>query len=378
MKKQIYVLNQRQEETFDAAGKAMRDVFAVLAEYGSKVIWSVPKRCNKFIKILDLPYLVLFLLFCVGRESAVFYSIPENHMKVRMLKKVQKVKHYKLICFINDLNAFRYGAAALSSMDEQARQELEVVGMADTVLIPNCGTEEMLKKIGMTAKLVPVGVWDYLMTKEQSEALAGRRAQALTEQQKMREVSAAQETKAGQEMQKVTRIAFAGNLNKSAFLPLMDIPEGITMELWGKLDDDKKAELYAAQGEKCHYHGVLSSDEIPQAICTMDYGLVWDGEGRDEIAGGLGEYLRYNNSHKCALYLTSGIPVIVWDKSGMSHFVREHECGITIGRLSELKEKLAAADYEKLKAQALAVAEQLQKGYYLKRAIDTALGVAQK
>ena len=58
MRKQIYVLNQRREETFDAAGKAMRDVFAVLAEYGSKVIWSVPKSCNKFIKILDLPYLL--------------------------------------------------------------------------------------------------------------------------------------------------------------------------------------------------------------------------------------------------------------------------------------------------------------------------------
>lgn len=365
MRKQIYVLNQRREETFDAAGKAMRDVFAVLAEYGSKVIWSVPKSCNKFIKILDLPYLVLFLLFSVGKESAVFYSIPENHMKVRILKRVQKVKHYKLICFINDLNAFRYGDVELSCMDEQAREELAVVDMADTVLIPNHGTEEMLQKIGMKAKLVPVGVWDYLMTKEQSEALEERRTQS---------VSAMQEMKAGEIGQKVTRIAFAGNLNKSGFLPLMDVPEGISMELWGKLDEEKQEELLKAQGDKCHYHGVLSSDEIPQAICTMDYGLVWDGEGKDEIAGGLGEYLRYNNSHKCALYLASGIPVIVWNKSGMSHFVRENGCGITIERLSEIPEKLAAADDEKLRTQALLVAGQLQQGFYLKKAIETAMG----
>ena len=32
MKNNIYVLNQRQDETFDAAGKAMRDVFSVLAD----------------------------------------------------------------------------------------------------------------------------------------------------------------------------------------------------------------------------------------------------------------------------------------------------------------------------------------------------------
>lgn len=376
MRKQVYVLNQRQEETFDAAGKAMRDVFAVLAEYGSKVIWSVPKNCNKILKILDLPYLMLFLFFCVGKGSAVLYSIPENHMKVRILKKLQKVKHFKIICFINDLNAFRYGAVKLEDMDEQARAELEIVGMADYVLIPNKGTEGMLKKLGIKSKLVPVGVWDYIMTEEQQKVLEERRTEAKNGkaaeiEDTVMNVSAGENVDASQKSP--TRIAFAGNLNKSRFLPLMDIPRGISMELWGKLDEDKQAELLAAQGEKCHYHGVLSSDEVPQAICTMDYGLVWDGEGKDEIVGGLGEYLRYNNSHKCALYLASGIPVIVWSNSGMAHFVREHECGVTIERLSELRDKIQAADYNKLKAQALLVSKQLQRGHYLKRAMDTVL-----
>lgn len=362
MKKQIYVLNQRQEETFDAAGKAMRDVFAVLAGFGSKVIWSVPKNCNKFIKILDLPYLMLFLLFCVGKGDAVLYSIPENHIKVRILKTFQRVKHYKIICFINDLNAFRYGAVELANMDEQARQELQIVDVADYVLVPNRGTEEMMAKLGMTAKLVPVGVWDYLMNAEQIKVLEERRRVQRAEKSEGSETEAAP-----------ISIAFAGNLNKSRFLPLMDIPEGISMELWGKLDEDKREELMQAQGDKCHYHGVLASDEVPQAICTMDYGLVWDGEGKDEIAGGLGEYLRYNNSHKCALYLASGIPVIVWSKSGMAHFVREHECGIAIERLSDLQTQLEQADYSRLKTRALEVSTQLQQGYYLKQAIETVL-----
>jgi hypothetical protein len=54
MKNNIYVLNQRQDETFDAAGKAMRDVFSVLADKKAKIIWSVPKHCSKYLKLLDL------------------------------------------------------------------------------------------------------------------------------------------------------------------------------------------------------------------------------------------------------------------------------------------------------------------------------------
>lgn len=372
MKKQIYVLNQRQEETYDAAGKAMRDVFEVLTDYGSKVIWSVPKGYNKLFKILDLPYLILFLIFGVGKEDVVFYAIPESHIKIRILKRLQRVKHFGIICFINDLNAFRYGDMKLEDMDAEARQELLMVGMADYVLVPNKGTEAMLTKLGINAKLIPIGVWDYLMNAEQRAALSARRGNLTdgmdTEADEPHRVS-------GKDSQATTRIAFAGNLNKSGFLPRMDIPDGISMELWGKLEDDRQEELLAVQGEKCHYHGVLSSDEVPQAICMMDYGLVWDGDGKDEIVGGLGEYLRYNNSHKCALYLASGIPVIVWSKSGMAHFVREHACGVTIERLSDIEEQIAKADYSKLKEKALLVSAQLQQGYYLKQAMDTVLSV---
>lgn len=348
MSGKIYVLNQRQEETYDAAGKAMRDVFSVLADKGSKVIWSVPKGCKKFLKVFDLPYLALFLFLRVGSGDFVFYSIPENRVKIRLLKCLQRMKKYQIICFINDLNAFRYGAMDVASMNAEAKQELLAIQAADHVLVPNCNTKDMLRKMGVSSNLVPVGIWDYLMSKEQTEAMQRQRNAVET----------------GGEH--VWKLAFAGNLNKSEFLAAMDIPEGVQMELWGKLDDEKQASLPSC----CHYHGVLSSDEIPIAICTMDYGLVWDGKGADGIEGGLGEYLRYNNSHKCALYLAAGIPVIVWSDSGMAHFVRENQCGIPITCLSELSEKIAQADYKELKAHAMEAAPRLQQGYYLRKAVD--------
>lgn len=352
MKKKIYVLNQRQGETYDAAGKAMRDVFAVLKEQNARVIWSMPKRCSRYLKALDLPYLALYLLFCVGRRGMVFYSIPDNYVKIKLLKKIQRIKGFEIICFINDLNAFRYGSMGRAELTREAGEELDAVRAANHVLVPNRNTKKMFEDAGLANHFVPIGIWDYLMSEAQADRLD--------------EQAAAADCEPG-----TTRIAFAGNLDKSGFLTVMEVPPGIQMELWGRISLDRKKLL----PEGCHYNGVLSSEEIPMAICGMDYGLVWDGEGRDAIEGGLGEYLRCNNSHKCALYLASGLPVIVWSESGMAHFVREHGCGVVIDRLGDLAGQLQGADYESLKEQAKKVAPQLRKGFYLKRALDAVCDV---
>lgn len=346
-KRKIYVLNQRREETCDAAGKAMRDVFLALQEKEAKIIRGVPKKYPKWMKVLDLPYLVLFLLIRAGKGDVIFYSIPENHMKIKLIQMIRPIKRYKMLCFINDLNAQRYGEGS----SKKAGQELWDLGTADDVLVPNKNTKDMLQKEGVATNMVPVGIWDYRMDKEQVKRL--RQTQMSVSSDKKDSI----------------RIAFAGNLNKSEFLSKIKIPDSIQIELWGKLEQQKQKELPAG----CNYHGILSSEEIPLAICGMDFGLVWDGSGEDEIEGGLGEYLRYNNSHKCALYLAAGIPVIVWSKSGMAHFVREHQCGITVDRLGELEESVNAANRDQLRKQTSVVAAQLQQGVYLKKALDEVL-----
>ena len=345
----LYALSQRSGETYDAAGKAMQDVYAILAQKGFRTVWSMPKNCSKYMKILDMPYLAALLLLGAGKGDYIFYSIPENHIKIKLLKMFQKLKKYQIICFINDLNAFRYGNMESEEVQAKMQQEAAVIGMADYVLIPNENTVELLQKNGVTSGLVPVGVWDYLMTPEQ-----------------IRKVK--QATKTEQDI----HIAFAGNLNKSEFLFHMQIPKeaNLKLDLWGKLDEAKKEKL----PDFCTYHGVLTAGEVPAAVAGMDYGLVWDGSGADEIEGGLGEYLRYNNSHKCGLYLASGIPAIVWSKAGMANFVKEHDCGICIDRLSELGPKIQDANYAKLKENAGEVAEELRRGAYLSMAFDEILG----
>ncbi len=360
MNGRIYVLNQRREETFDAAGKAMQDVFSVLRDREAKVIWSMPKSSKKFLKALDLPYLLFFLLFRAGKRDYVFYSVPESRIKIRLLERIKRVKGFQMICFINDLNAFRYGYRAGEALSREEQAELSDLNAAEYVLVPNAGTEEMLRAAGCRSHMVAVGVWDYRMSGAQAAQI-----EQTSRMGRQAAVSGAEgygtRTAGGE-----THIAFAGNLNKSEFLAAMEVPAGVRFDLWGRLDEERRGML----PEACEYHGLLSSEEVPLAVCTADFGLVWDGTGCDEIEGGLGEYLRYNNSHKCALYLAAGIPVIVWSHAGMAHFVREHHCGILIERLGELSGAIAEADYEELLMAARKVAPRLREGYYLKRALD--------
>lgn len=368
MNGRIYVLNQRREETFDAAGKAMQDVFSVLRDREAKVIWSMPKSSKKFLKALDLPYLLFFLLFCAGKRDYVFYSVPESRIKIRLLEWVKRVKGFQMICFINDLNAFRYGYRADEALSREEQAELSDLNAAEHVLVPNAGSEEMLRAAGCRSHMVAVGVWDYRMNGAQAAQIEQRSqtSRQVGGRGTGAESGAVCGKAAGGEAGGTFHIAFAGNLNKSEFLAAMEVPAGVRFDLWGRLDEERRGML----PEACEYHGLLSSEEVPLAVCTADFGLVWDGTGCDEIEGGLGEYLRYNNSHKCALYLAAGIPVIVWSHAGMAHFVREHHCGILIERLGELSGAIAEADYEELLMAARKVAPRLREGYYLKRALD--------
>ena len=348
----LYALSQRSMMTYDAAGKAIRDVYAVLQTKKAKIIWSMPKSVKKLFKILDLPYLFLFLLFQAGKEDCIFYSVPENHIKIKLLKALRKIKKYKIICFINDLIYVRQGDFSSDVAKKRIAKEIAEVSMADYVLAPNNNAVRMLRDYGVKSEIVPVGVWDYIMPEDMSYEIAMR------------------QKKVNEEINQngKTQIAYAGNLNKAEFLS--KIPFGqetdIELQLWGLINEER----IATQSAVCHYHGKLPAEELPLEICTLDYGLVWDGSGADYMEGSFGSYARYCNAHKCGLYLSSGVPVIIWREGGSADFVREHQCGICVDRLGELPEKIKNADYETIKKNALEVAVKLRQGACLSFALD--------
>ena len=72
------------------------------------------------------------------------------------------------------------------------------------------------------------------------------------------------------------------------------------------------------------------------------------------------------------------IPVIIWKEAALAPFILSHECGVTVGSLTEIREVIQGMDektYCALRENAQAVGRQLSAGEYTKRALGKALAV---
>ena len=159
-------------------------------------------------------------------------------------------------------------------------------------------------------------------------------------------------------------IIIAGNLNSRKSGYVYKLPDDCKFELYGPNYNGK-------QSESIHYNGSFLPDELP-FILNGDFGLVWDGPDSTNCSRPTGEYLKYNNPHNTSLYLACGIPVIIWKEAAMAKFINDHECGITVDSLYELKSVLNSItmdEYENMRINAEQIGKKLRNGEYTQRAI---------
>lgn len=345
-KKKAYILNQKIDHEFNAAGKAMSDVFEVFTRNGVKIMPGVPKTAPKLMKILDLPILIFYLLVILGKDDYILYSYPENKLKIKLIRKLAPIRKVKVVCFINDINSIRDGHFDDPKIQALIREDMGYIGCANIVMAPNENSKKFLTEQGVTSQIISVGTWDYLIRDD--GFLNGARVHTAGERWK---------------------IAFAGNLNKAAFITQLDEVKGdnIFFKLWGNCDHE------IDNSANHEYLGSVSPDELPHYVTACHVGLVWDGVSVHECSGGLGEYLQYNNSHKCGLYLACGLPVFVWKNAGLADFVEKNRCGFAVESLDEISDILQTmteAEYEELRANVKIVSANVKRGYYLEKALE--------
>ena len=126
-----------------------------------------------------------------------------------------------------------------------------------------------------------------------------------------------------------------------------------------------------------HYHGSFGVDEIPSKL-TRGFGLVWDGDSLDGCRGQSGQYLRYNNPHKLSLYLSSGLPVVIWTGAAEAGFVREHGVGLCVDSLNDLEEifrNMTSEEYDALCGNVQRLSGKLRKGEYAENALKAAAAI---
>ena len=168
-------------------------------------------------------------------------------------------------------------------------------------------------------------------------------------------------------IKKSNTVCFAGNLSKATFVHHLDEITATKFFIYGPW-----ADVLSIQSDHVIYKGVISPDQLPAEL-EGSFGLVWDGNLLDE-----GEnYLRYNNPHKLSLYLTAGLPVIVWDKSASAAFVHLYDVGFTVNSIREIPEKIQQISNERFNTMhenALAISKKTTDGFFLKSVIDALKG----
>lgn len=228
------------------------------------------------------------------------------------------------IAIIHDIDSLRFSPNDISKI----HLEIDELNRFDCVIAHNKSMELWLYENGLNTKVITLNIFDYLSDYKLNLNHFGE-----------------------------YEIVVAGNLNKSSFLKEIDMVVKHRINAYGPLTD------YAIP-PNMNYMGSFSPNELPLKI-KGDFGLIWDGDSTQTCSGNNGNYMRYNNPHKLSLYISCGLPVIVWEEAAIACFVKDHEIGIVIKSLSDLDselDKVTSKQYENMVKNVNKLAEKIVKG----------------
>ena len=275
----------------------------------------------------------------IPNNSLVLLQHPFHYPQLtreKTLYQLKKKKHVKFISFVHDveeLRHFRY--------NDYYRKEFEfMLEIADIIVVHN----QIMKQFFITQgvdekKLVNLEIFDYLQNASKDEM-----------------------------PQFENSLVIAGNLDvkKCEYISHLNELQNIKIKLYGPNFDETMRQF-----DHIVYEGSFPVDQIPYKL-NKGYGLVWDGSSIFGCEGDSGQYLKYNNPHKLSLYLSSGLPVIIWENAAEAKFVRENGVGLCVKSLKELNDvwsNIKQDDYMKIAENVAIISRRLQTGYYGKKAL---------
>lgn len=330
--KRVFI-SKNYSDRYTASSKAKYDIETILEDLSFSNIglpqlkcsnlfigrfWTV---CSNLLAYLRMPCKQL----CVLQYPVYGYS--------RALNRAKKQGN-TVITLIHDLNAWR--------LQGDIQQEINNICTSDYIIVHTEKMKDFLVSIcsDIAEKLIVLEIFDYLYDVD---------------------VTPLRPT----DWQKPFQIAFAGNLKKSQFLSDIKEDKNIRWNLFGMGWDPSICCVSTLK-----YHGCFPPEELYKHL-SSHFGLVWDG-GCNGIENDINKnYLKYIAPHKISLYLSSGLPVIVWDKSAMADFVVQNKIGVVVASIDEIPaalSRLSDTDYQKIWANVQIIGTNLRSGYYTKKA----------
>ena len=335
MKRRKISLQTIEEDIVHAIIKARGDVNVILHEKEYKPLVFGSNSPIGIWRVFMRHFNIFSLKWKVRKTDTVFLQFPWIHKNKREFYNNLFGSGATVNCIIHDLDSFRY----IGNSNEHA-DELEQLNRCNSIIAHTPAMKEYLCARGIDKNKIKVLYLFPYLTTDPIHSFG------LTEK---------------------PTIIFAGNLAKSQFVSsLKDVAStDLNFNLYGKGLEN------LPDNEYVQYKGIFSPD-CPGSI-EGNWGLVWDGDRLDTCNGIYGSYLRYNASHKISLYLSLGIPVILWKESSLREYIEGHKLGIAIDSLYNLGEYLKSISPEKLKEirdNAAQYAQQIRTGKRLRELLD--------
>ena len=276
------------------------------------------------------------------RNAVIFVNFPLlNHSLFHWtwMKKFEQ-NNCRLVLLVHDLNILRPGydsAMGLSSRIRFSLEEKSMLKRATKVIVHNKKMKSaIIDRCGIPEeKFVELECFDYL---------------ALDDFVEHRSVH--------------DPIVIAGNLSAEKSDYIYQLIPRKPVALYG-------ASLDGEIGKNVSYVGGFAPDVLPGKL-VGSFGLVWDGPSVHSCKGVFGDYLRFNNPHKTSLYISAGLPVLVWEEAAIADFVTKHRIGIAGRSVDELIEKAmdtSEEEYSCMLRRVQQFALLVRQGWFSERAI---------
>ena len=335
-----------------AGAKAPDDISKIACEMGAEEIIFVAPPIFKHLQLTR--FFAMFiglknwlnLLLKIEKNAYVIIQHPNENIVVAnwVINFCKKIKQCKFIFLIHDLESLRQSLIYKNTSSFYKRNNLadeKLMRKADYLICHNNSMKKYLIERGFDEKnIYELQIFDYLYDGRRTPQYKNDRS-----------------------------IIIAGNLDRKKaeyIYKLIKIKNlGFNVNLFGPNFTGK------VDNQNVHYFGQCSPDKLPYKLKGA-FGLVWDGTEIDGCFGNAGEYIQYNNPHKCSLFLASGIPVFIWKKAALAEFVEKWKVGYTIDNLCEISRiinSITDDEYKKLVNNVEKIGSQLRQGLYFKNVL---------
>ena len=346
--KKYMLVDSDDRKQYNAAGKGMNDVYKIASGSGFEIIpVKRPGEAVNFFQKVKRKFVSYInwekIYNHIERESIVLLIWPFNlnyQFRTHTYLKLKKRKKVKFIVLTFDI---------FEIADGRDGGFFDMCAIPDILIVHNDDMKQWLIEHGVDEeKMVCIEIFDYLRDDDKDYCLP--------------------------KFEKSITLA-AGDVSPicASYAYEFDRLPGIKVNIYGKNYDTS-----LIKSDNVFYCGCVPGEELPDKL-TSGFGLVWycksleESENDDQTWA---RYLKYNNPNRLSLYLSSGLPVVIWNKAATAKLIKKYNLGITVNSPLELPgilENMTEEEYSRMALNVSEIAKKLRKGFFTETAIEKAI-----